>query len=154
MAERSKFPFRTSLFSAVGRSLAPLCGAYGLLIWPILDMGLEFSSCNLKSLFYTHIGILQCHGPIWITFFRHCTTLATLPALYTVRWKCSGSLLWCHGFWVPCLKGYWCWVHVAPASSFQSSSSFPLVFCVTYRCPGILFLFSLNPVRLCYDMAD
>jgi len=34
MTERSKFPFRSSLFSAVGRSLAPLRGAYGLLVAP------------------------------------------------------------------------------------------------------------------------
>ena len=32
MTERSKFLFRTSLFSLVGRSLAPLCSAYGLLV--------------------------------------------------------------------------------------------------------------------------
>ena len=37
MTERSKFPFRTSLFSAVGCSLAPLCGAYGLLVMQSLN---------------------------------------------------------------------------------------------------------------------
>ena len=32
MTERSKFLFRTSLFSVVRRFLAPLCGAYGLVV--------------------------------------------------------------------------------------------------------------------------
>ena len=35
MAERSKILFRTSLFSAVGHSLVPRCGAYELLQLPI-----------------------------------------------------------------------------------------------------------------------
>ena len=38
IAERSKFLFRTSPFSAVGRSLAPLCGAYGLLVYTTYDL--------------------------------------------------------------------------------------------------------------------
>ena len=32
MTERSNFIFRTSLFSVVGSSLAPLCGAHGFLV--------------------------------------------------------------------------------------------------------------------------
>ena len=41
--ERSKFQFRTSLFSVVGRSLAPLHGAYGLLVPRIQGLPRSFS---------------------------------------------------------------------------------------------------------------
>ena len=43
MTERSKFLFRTSLFSVVGRSLAPLCGAYGLLVPYNRKIGEDFN---------------------------------------------------------------------------------------------------------------
>ena len=56
MTERSKFPFRTSLFSAVGCSLVPLCGAYGLLLVDIdhrmasIVGEREQASCNSQML--------------------------------------------------------------------------------------------------------
>ena len=36
--ERSKFLFRTSLFSVVGHSLVPLCDTYGLLLEPTIAL--------------------------------------------------------------------------------------------------------------------
>ena len=45
MTERSKFLFRASQFFAVGRSLAPLRGAYGLLVELSQQQALEMYGC-------------------------------------------------------------------------------------------------------------
>ena len=56
MTERSKFLFRTLLFSVVGRYLAPLCSAYGLLVLLCSAYGLLISYILVNLSKFT----LQC----------------------------------------------------------------------------------------------
>ena len=111
MTERSKFPFRTSLFSAVGRSLAPLCGAYGLLVMQSLNSfsATLFWSAGCSEADLVENGGVSCSDPVFtclvvevgVSDVMYDETVATYRVVNSGHCIEGNAIRRCmsHGYW-------------------------------------------------------